>query len=203
MATIVCPRLGAPKIFRNRTTDRSALRRRRYDWSWHASALRGPLASVAAGLYPFVNQGKVDVRGGHHDAGDYSKYTINSSGFIHDLVLAAASDSLEGAVRQSSEIFSAGEKYAVMLQCSCVCVSDPHVIGAPSQRSAFPLPACRAIKWATCCRSWVTSDRLRLRTLARFWREPWRRNSTSTHSGAWALQRRWAIPTFVGNVVCK
>ena len=47
------------------------------------------LKSVAASLYPFVNQGPVDVRGGHHDAGDYSKYTENSANFIHLLVFAA------------------------------------------------------------------------------------------------------------------
>lgn len=47
------------------------------------------LKSVAADLYPFVNHGPVDVSGGHHDAGDYSKYTINSAAFIHYLVFAA------------------------------------------------------------------------------------------------------------------
>jgi hypothetical protein len=47
------------------------------------------LKNVAAGLYPFVNRGPVDVRGGHHDAGDYSKYTCNSAAFIHYLVFAA------------------------------------------------------------------------------------------------------------------
>jgi hypothetical protein len=47
------------------------------------------LKSVADSLYPFVNKGPVDVRGGHHDAGDYSKYTINSAAFIHQLVFAA------------------------------------------------------------------------------------------------------------------
>jgi hypothetical protein len=47
------------------------------------------LKNVAAGLYPFVNRGPVDVSGGHHDAGDYSKYTINSAGFIHHLLFAA------------------------------------------------------------------------------------------------------------------
>lgn len=31
----------------------------------------------------------VDTEGGHHDAGDYSKYTINSAQFIHTLVFAA------------------------------------------------------------------------------------------------------------------
>ncbi|HEX4121008.1 MAG TPA: glycoside hydrolase family 9 protein [Verrucomicrobiae bacterium] len=47
------------------------------------------LRDVAASLYPFVNRGPVDVSGGHHDAGDYSKYTINSASFIHQLVFAA------------------------------------------------------------------------------------------------------------------
>src|SRR5205823_4710653 len=42
-------------------------------------------------LYPFVNLGPVDVSGGHHDAGDYSKYTINSAALIHYLVFAADS----------------------------------------------------------------------------------------------------------------
>lgn len=47
------------------------------------------LKNVAASLYPFVRKGKIDVSGGHHDAGDYSKYTINSAAFIHYLVFAA------------------------------------------------------------------------------------------------------------------
>jgi hypothetical protein len=47
------------------------------------------LKNIAASLYPFVNKGPIDVRGGHHDAGDYSKYTINSAAFIHHLVFAA------------------------------------------------------------------------------------------------------------------
>ena len=47
------------------------------------------LRNVAASLYPFVNPGPVDVHGGHHDAGDYSKYTINSAAFVHHLVFAA------------------------------------------------------------------------------------------------------------------
>ncbi|MDE3083861.1 MAG: glycoside hydrolase family 9 protein [Verrucomicrobiota bacterium] len=48
-----------------------------------------PLQSVDASLYPFVRHGKVDVSGGHHDAGDYSKYTVNSASLIHYLVFAA------------------------------------------------------------------------------------------------------------------
>ncbi|HEY3854009.1 MAG TPA: glycoside hydrolase family 9 protein [Verrucomicrobiae bacterium] len=47
------------------------------------------LRDVAASLYPFINKGPINVRGGHHDAGDYSKYTINSASFIHHLVFAA------------------------------------------------------------------------------------------------------------------
>lgn len=53
------------------------------------------LKDVFSSLYPFINKGRIDVRGGHHDAGDYSKYTINSAGLIHYLVFAA--DSLPGA----------------------------------------------------------------------------------------------------------
>lgn len=52
------------------------------------------LANVDASLYPFVDSGSIDVSGGHHDAGDYSKYTINSAHLIHTLVFAA--DSLPG-----------------------------------------------------------------------------------------------------------
>ncbi|HEV8544361.1 MAG TPA: glycoside hydrolase family 9 protein [Verrucomicrobiae bacterium] len=53
------------------------------------------LKNTDASLYPFVRHGKIDVSGGHHDAGDYSKYTINSAGLIHALVCAA--DNFEGA----------------------------------------------------------------------------------------------------------
>jgi hypothetical protein len=53
-----------------------------------------PLRDFEASLYPFVKRGKVDVSGGHHDAGDYSRYTINSAAFIHALVFAV--DSLPG-----------------------------------------------------------------------------------------------------------
>ena len=48
-----------------------------------------PLSSVGASLYPYVNPGPVDVSGGHHDAGDYSKYTIDSAEMIHFLIFAA------------------------------------------------------------------------------------------------------------------
>ena len=47
------------------------------------------MKGLAAALYPFVKKGTVDTRGGHHDAGDYSKYTVNVAHLIHSLVLAA------------------------------------------------------------------------------------------------------------------
>ncbi|MDQ6631269.1 MAG: glycoside hydrolase family 9 protein, partial [Verrucomicrobiota bacterium] len=53
------------------------------------------LQDLRSSLYPFVNTNKVDVSGGHHDAGDYSKYTINSAQLIHVLVFAA--DTFPGA----------------------------------------------------------------------------------------------------------
>jgi len=47
----------------------------------------GPqLKDEASQLYPFINHGKIDVAGGHHDAGDYSKYTINSAALVHTLM---------------------------------------------------------------------------------------------------------------------
>jgi hypothetical protein len=52
------------------------------------------LTSPSAQLFPYVNQGSVNVSGGHHDAGDYSKYTINSASLIHYLMFAV--DSLPG-----------------------------------------------------------------------------------------------------------
>jgi glycosyl hydrolase family 9/cellulase-like Ig domain-containing protein len=52
------------------------------------------LSRFAAGLYPFVRTGRVNVSGGHHDAGDYGKYTINSAGLVHALIFAA--DALPG-----------------------------------------------------------------------------------------------------------
>jgi uncharacterized protein (TIGR02597 family) len=55
------------------------------------------LGDVDSSLYPFVNTAPIDVSGGHHDAGDYSKYTINSAGLIHHLVFAA--DSFPDAAR--------------------------------------------------------------------------------------------------------
>jgi len=47
-----------------------------------------PMRSVADSLYPILAKGTVDVSGGHYDAGDYSKYVINSAQLIHSLVFA-------------------------------------------------------------------------------------------------------------------
>ncbi len=46
------------------------------------------LDRIERALFPFVRTGRVDVHGGHHDAGDYSKYTTNSASMVHALVLA-------------------------------------------------------------------------------------------------------------------
>ncbi|HOB32432.1 MAG TPA: glycoside hydrolase family 9 protein [Verrucomicrobiota bacterium] len=53
------------------------------------------MKDVRSCLFPFAQRGPVDVRGGHHDAGDYSKYTANSATLIHLLVFAA--DNFPGA----------------------------------------------------------------------------------------------------------
>ena len=53
-----------------------------------------PMTSEGTQLYPIVTRGNLDVSGGHHDAGDYSKYTINSAALTHYLMFAA--DSLAG-----------------------------------------------------------------------------------------------------------
>ena len=52
------------------------------------------LKDFDSSLYPFVRRGKVDVSGGHHDAGDYSRYTINSAALVHTLIFAV--DALPG-----------------------------------------------------------------------------------------------------------
>ena len=55
------------------------------------------LTSEASQLYPFIRRGPIDVSGGHHDAGDYSKYTINSAELVHYLVFAV--DSIPGVAQ--------------------------------------------------------------------------------------------------------
>ncbi len=74
-------------------------------WGFIASANNDPkkpdhpapmLKSEATQLYPFVRRDRIDVSGGHHDAGDYSKYTTNSANFIHTLIFAV--DAFPGVV---------------------------------------------------------------------------------------------------------
>lgn len=49
------------------------------------------LRSEATQLYPYVNRTRLNVSGGHHDAGDYSKYSINSAALIHFLMFSVDS----------------------------------------------------------------------------------------------------------------
>lgn len=49
------------------------------------------MTDVAASLYPILKNGTVDVHGGHHDAGDYSKYVTNGAAFVHSLATAVDS----------------------------------------------------------------------------------------------------------------
>ena len=58
------------------------------DWKDNPRHTAPRLSSINASLYPFLRTNDVDVIRGHHDAGDYSKYTINSAQFIHHLVFA-------------------------------------------------------------------------------------------------------------------
>jgi hypothetical protein len=53
------------------------------------------ITSNATSLFPFVNSGNVDVSGGHFDAGDYSKYTIDCATLVHTLMFTV--DSIPGA----------------------------------------------------------------------------------------------------------
>jgi hypothetical protein len=73
------------------------------------------LTSPSAQLFPFVNQGAIDVSGGHHDAGDYSKYTINSASLVHYLMFAV--DSLPGvAALDNLGIPESGDGISDLLQ---------------------------------------------------------------------------------------
>jgi hypothetical protein len=47
------------------------------------------LTTFTDGLYPYVDTGPLTETGGHHDAGDYSKYLMDSSYLVHTLVFAA------------------------------------------------------------------------------------------------------------------
>src|SRR4051812_3487633 len=65
------------------------------DWTNTPKHVAPRLENTSRSLYPFKREGTVDVSGGHHDAGDYSKYTINSAALVHFIVFAA--DNFPGA----------------------------------------------------------------------------------------------------------
>ncbi|HLP25193.1 MAG TPA: glycoside hydrolase family 9 protein, partial [Acidobacteriota bacterium] len=58
------------------------------------------LKDEASMLYPWVNKNPIDVSLGHHDAGDYSKYTSNAALLAHILLFAA--DSVPGVAQMDN-----------------------------------------------------------------------------------------------------
>src|SRR6185312_10984222 len=80
-----------------------------YAWTWQTIDNYGtiinpdspkqvaPAITENSLLFPYVNQGKVDVSGGHHDAGDYSKYMTDSAHVVHALMFSV--DSLPGVAQ--------------------------------------------------------------------------------------------------------
>ncbi|MGZ5527963.1 MAG: glycoside hydrolase family 9 protein, partial [Limisphaerales bacterium] len=58
------------------------------DYASSQAAGTPQLKDVNSSLYPFVNHNPIDTAGGHHDAGDYSKYTINIAQFLHALTFS-------------------------------------------------------------------------------------------------------------------
>jgi hypothetical protein len=80
-----------------------------YAWTWQTIAnyslttnpdnpqQTAPKINANSLLFPYVNQGKVDVSGGHHDAGDYSKYMTDSAHVVHALMFSV--DSLPGVAQ--------------------------------------------------------------------------------------------------------
>jgi hypothetical protein len=75
---------------------------------------RAQLANVDASLYPFVRHGTVDVSGGFHDAGDYSKYMNSACVQIHHL--AFASDCIPGEKPDNLGIPESGDGIPDSLQ---------------------------------------------------------------------------------------
>ena len=74
-----------------------------------------PKINANTQLFPFVKTGTVDVSGGHHDAGDYSKYMTDSTALIHNLMFAV--DSLPGvASLDNLGIPESGDGIADLLQ---------------------------------------------------------------------------------------
>ena len=60
----------------------------------HEDQTAPSLESLESCLFPARRSGEIDVSGGHHDAGDYSKYVTNSAQFVHTLTYAV--DNFDG-----------------------------------------------------------------------------------------------------------
>ncbi|MBS2024044.1 MAG: glycoside hydrolase family 9 protein, partial [Deltaproteobacteria bacterium] len=70
--------------------DKSVLARlARNEASHHPKQTAPALTRPSASLMPFSSQEPRAIFGGHHDAGDYGRYTENSAALVHTLVFAA------------------------------------------------------------------------------------------------------------------
>lgn len=74
----------------------------------------GKMENVDASLFPFVRAGTVDVSGGFHDAGDYSKYMNSACVYINHLAFAA--DCLPGGQADNLGIPQSGDGIPDALQ---------------------------------------------------------------------------------------
>ncbi len=78
------------------------------------SMSEGKMENVDASLFPFVRKGTVDVSGGFHDAGDYSKYMNSACVYINHLVFAT--DCVPGANADNLGIPESGDGIPDALQ---------------------------------------------------------------------------------------
>jgi hypothetical protein len=93
-------------------TDRAAYQ---FMWDWLQSETSGAITGPGELLSPYSSTGTIDVIGGHHDAGDYSKYTTNVSQMVHALTFAL--DALPGvASLDNLGIPESGDGIADLLQ---------------------------------------------------------------------------------------
>ncbi|MCB1096122.1 MAG: glycoside hydrolase family 9 protein, partial [Verrucomicrobiae bacterium] len=93
-------------------TDRAAYQ---FMWDWLQGETGGAITGPGDLLSPYTNTGTIDVIGGHHDAGDYSKYTTNVSQMVHALTFAL--DALPGvASLDNLGIPESGDGIADLLQ---------------------------------------------------------------------------------------
>lgn len=81
----------------------------------HIAAMSsGKMANVDASLFPIQRKGSIDVRGGFHDAGDYSKYMNSACVYIHHL--AFATDCLPGGAADNLGLPESGDGIPDALQ---------------------------------------------------------------------------------------